>query len=156
MTVGSVEYIIIQFSGSHFRTEIVAELAKLIESETVRIIDLVFVLKDGEGTITTFEFDQLEELGSFATLAGEVGGFVNSEDIDYAADALDPGSSAVLIVWEDTWANGLYEAVRRAQGVMLEGARIPAQLVDAALADPRCRRRTEKLSGRTTGTNLDQ
>jgi uncharacterized membrane protein len=135
VTIGSVEYIIIEFPSNHIGAEIVPELAKLIESGTVRIIDLVFVLKDPEGKVTTFEFDQLEELAPFATLAGEVGGFVNSEDIDYAADALEPGSSAVLIVWEDTWANGLYEAVRGAQGVMLEGARIPAQLIDAALAD---------------------
>jgi uncharacterized membrane protein len=135
VALGSVEYIIIEFPDSHFRAEIVPELAKLIESETVRIIDLVFVLKDTDGKVSTFEFDQLEELAAFGTLAGEVGGFVNSEDIDYAADALEPGSSAVLIVWEDTWANGLYEAVRRSNGVMLEGARIPAQLIDAALAD---------------------
>jgi uncharacterized membrane protein len=133
--VGSVEYIIIEFPSSHFQAEIVPELAKLIESGTVRIFDLVFVLKDTDGKITTYEFDQLEELAPYAALSGEVGGFINSEDVDYAADALEPGSSAVLIVWEDTWANGLYEAVRRARGVMLEGARIPAQLVDAALAD---------------------
>jgi hypothetical protein len=133
--VGSVEYIIIEFPGSHFQAEIVPELAKLIESGTVRIFDLVFVLKDTDGKIITYEFDQLEELAPYAALSGEVGGFINSEDVDYAADALEPGSSAVLIVWEDTWANGLYDAVRRARGVMLEGARIPAQLVDAALAD---------------------
>jgi Family of unknown function (DUF6325) len=72
--------------------------SKLIESGTVRIIDLVFVLKDTDGKVTTFEFDQLEELAAFGTLAGEVGGFVNLEDIDYAADALEPGPSAVLIV----------------------------------------------------------
>jgi hypothetical protein len=135
VSVGSVEYIIIEFPGSHFQAEIVPELAKLIESGTVRIFDLVFVLKDGDGKIATFEFDDLDELAPFATLTGEVGGFINSEDVDYAADALEPGSSAVLIVWEDTWANGLYDAVRGAQGVLLEGARIPARLVDAALAD---------------------
>ena len=90
MALGSVEYIIIEFSDSHVRAEIVPELAKLIESETVRIIDLVFVLKDSDGKVSTFEFDQLEELAALGTLAGEVGGFVNSEDIDYAADALEP------------------------------------------------------------------
>ncbi len=91
MALGSVEYIIIEFPDSHFRAEIVPELAKLIESETVRIIDLVFVLKDSDGKVSTFEFDQLEELAAFGTLAGEVGGFVNSEDIDYAADSARAG-----------------------------------------------------------------
>ncbi len=135
MRIGPVEYIIIQFPGGHVQGEIVPALAKLIENETVRIIDLVFVLKDADGKVTTFEFDQLDELAPFATLAGEVGGLVNEEDIEYAADALEPGSSALLIVWEDTWAMELYETVRGAQGVMLEGARIPAALIDAAFAD---------------------
>ncbi len=135
MGIGPVEYIIIGFPGGHFRAEIVPALAKLIENETVRIIDLVFVLKDDDGKVTTYEFDQLDELAPFATLAGEVGGIVNAEDVEYAADSLEPGSSAVLIVWEDTWATEFSDAVRGAEGVMLEGARIPAQLIEEAFAD---------------------
>jgi hypothetical protein len=135
VAIGPVEYIIIGFPGNHFKGEIVPALAKLIESETVRIIDLVFILKDAEGGVVTFEFDQLEELAPFATIQGEVGGLINQEDIEYAAEALEPESSAAVLVWEDTWATEFAEAVRGAEGVVLEGARISADLVEAAFAD---------------------
>lgn len=135
MGVGPVEYLILGFPGDHFKDEIVSPLAKLIDSGTVRIIDLVFILKDDDGNVTTFEFDQLEELAPFSTLEGEVSGLITQEDIDYAADSLEPGTSAAVLLWEDTWATEFAEAVRGAGGVMLEGARIPADLLKAASAD---------------------
>ena len=133
MAIGPVEYMIIEFPGNHFHAEIVPAIAKLIESQTVRIVDLVFIMKDADGQVTTYEFDQLEELAPFATLQGEVGGLVNQDDIDYAAAALHADSSAAVLVWEDTWASELATAVRGAGGVVVEGARIPAELIDAAL-----------------------
>jgi len=133
--VGPVEYIILGFPGNHFKSEIVPALAKLIDSRTVRIIDLIFILKDGDGNVTTFEFDQLEELAPFSTLEGEISGLINQEDVAYAADALEPNTSAAILVWEDTWATEFAEAVRNAGGVMLEGARIPAELLETASTD---------------------
>ena len=135
MGVGPVEYIILGFPGSHFKSEIVPALAKLIDNGTVRIIDLIFILKDGDGNVTTFEFDQLEELASFSTLEGEISGLINQEDVAYAADALEPNTSAAILMWEDTWATEFAEAVWSAGGVMLEGARIPAELIETASAD---------------------
>ncbi len=135
MAIGPVEYIIFAFPGNHFTGEVVPALAKLIDSETVRIIDLVFIMKDSDGTVTTFEFDQLEDLAPYATLQGEVGGLLNEDDIQYAAEALEPNSSAALLVWEDTWATEFAEAIRNANGVVIEGARIPPELVEAAFGD---------------------
>jgi Family of unknown function (DUF6325) len=135
VSIGPVEYIILGFPGNQFKGEIVPALAKLIASETVRIIDLVFILKDSDGNITTFEFDQLDELAPFATLQGEVGGLIKADDIAYAGESLEPNSSAALLVWEDTWATEFAEAVRGAGGVVLEGARVPAELVEAAFAE---------------------
>ena len=135
MGVGPVEYIILGFPGSHFKSEIVPALAKLIDSRTVRIIDLIFILKDGDGNVTTFEFDQLEELAPFSTLEGEISGLINQEDVAYAADALEPNTSAAILMWEDTWATEFAEAVWNAGGVILEGARIPAELIETASAD---------------------
>ena len=135
MTIGPVEYIIIEFPGNHFHSEIVPALAKLIDSGTVRIIDLVFIMKDADGKVTTFEFDQLEELAPFGTLQGEVTGLVNQEDIDYVTAALQPNSSVAVLVWEDAWAAELASAVRGAGGEVVEGARIPAELVEVAFAE---------------------
>lgn len=134
MSIGPVEYILIGFPGNHFKGEIAPAIARLIESRTIRIIDLVFIGKDNDGNVAVFEFDQLDELAPFAALQGEAGGLVSDEDVAYAAAALEPDSSAALIVWEDTWATEFAEAVRKANGVVIEGARIPYELVDEALA----------------------
>lgn len=135
LDIGPVEYLLIGFPGNEFKGEIAPALGRLIESGTVRIIDLVFISKGLDGDVVTFEFDQLESLAPFAALDGEAGGLVGPEDIAHAATALEPGCSAALLVWEDTWATELAKAVRDANGVILEGARIPYDLVQEALAE---------------------
>lgn len=135
MNIGPVEYLLIGFPGNKFTGEIAPALGRLIENNTVRIIDLVFVGKDAEGNVTAFEFDQIEELAPFADLPGEAGGLLTEQDVAYAAAALEPNSSAALLVWEDTWATELATAIRNADGVVLEGARIPHDLVERAMAE---------------------
>jgi hypothetical protein len=135
VTIGPVEYLLIEFPGNKFTGEIVPALERLIESRTVRIIDLVFIRKDADGTTTTLEFDQLDEFSAFAALEGEAGGLVGKEDIAYAGAGLQPNSSAALLVWEDTWATELAQAIRNANGVVIEGARIPHDLVEQAFSE---------------------
>lgn len=135
MSIGPVEYILISFPGNEFTGEIAPALGRLIENETVRIVDLVFVSKDREGNVTVLEFDQLEELAPFAALQGEAGGLLGDEDVAYAAAALESNSSAMLIVWEDTWATELAEAIRNSHGVVVEGSRIPHDLIEQAMAE---------------------
>jgi hypothetical protein len=133
MGVGPVEYIVVGFPGNGFNGEIVPELAKLIDNETIRILDLLFVGKDSSGEVAMFEFDQLDELAPFADLDGEVGGVLGEEDIAYVAASLEPGMSAALLVWEDRWAAPFADAIRESGGVLLEGGRIPYDLVQEAL-----------------------
>jgi hypothetical protein len=135
MPIGPVEYIIVGFPGNQFTGEIAPELGKLIDSGTIKVIDLVFITKDEDGNVASFEFDQRDELAAFAQLDGEVGGILSQEDIDYASDALEPNSSAALLIWEDTWAAPFVEALRNSGGVLIEGSRIPHELVEAALAE---------------------
>ncbi len=135
MEIGPVEYLIMGFPGNKFTGRIAPELAKLVDSGTVRILDLTFIGKDPDGNVVTFEFDQLDELAPFADVDGEIGGIVSAEDIDYVGSMLEPNSSAALLVWEDRWAAPLVEALRAADGVVLEGARIPRELVEAAFAE---------------------
>jgi uncharacterized membrane protein len=130
-----VEYVIIGFPGNQFKGEIVPALADLVDSGTIRIIDLVFIGKSEDGDVVTFEVDgDHAELEVFNTLEGEVGDFINDDDIAHAASALEPGSSAALLLWEDLWATPFVEAVRNAGGVLLEGARIPRELIEEAEA----------------------
>jgi hypothetical protein len=131
-----VEYLIIGFPGNRFSGEIMPALTELVEGGVIRIIDLVFVKKDADGEVTTFEYEDLQEAAElgFENLDGEAGGLLNDEDLDLAAAALAPDSSAALIVWEQRWAERIADAIRNAGGEIVAGERIPGPVVDAALA----------------------
>jgi uncharacterized membrane protein len=133
--MGPVSYTVIAFPGNKFSGKIVPEVEKLISSDTIRILDLVFVGKDERGDTISLEFDQLGELEGFGDLEGEVGGLVNMEDLDHVAAGLPEGNSALVILWEDLWAKPFVEAVVEAGGVVIDSARIPRDLVEAAMAE---------------------
>ena len=134
MGIGPVEYMIVGFPGNQFNGAIAPELAKLVDSGTIRILDLVFIMKDADGSVLAFEVDEQDSLALYKDIDGEVGGWVGSEDIEHAADALEPNSAAALLVWEDVWATPFVEAMRDSGGVLIEGARIPHDLVEDVLA----------------------
>ena len=129
MAMGPVEYIIIGFPENQFKGEIVPALADLVESGTVRILDLVFVMKDAAGTVTSVEY---EDLPGMSDLEGEADGLLSEEDLEMVAEVLEPNSSGLMIVWEDLWASRLAAALRDAGGVILSGERIPHDIVEAA------------------------
>ena len=133
MAIGPVEYVILGFPDNKFTGRIVPELAKLIDNGLVRILDLTFISKDADGEVTVIEFDALEELAAFAGLDAEIGGILSEDDIAHAAAGLDPNSSAALLIWEDRWAAPFAEAVRDANGVILEGARVPHEIIQSAV-----------------------
>ena len=132
--IGPVEYLLVAFPENRFSGEIVPALADLVSSGTVRILDLAFVTKNADGDVLAFEYEDLEGFGGLGDVDGEVGGLLNTEDLELAADALEPGSSAALLVWEDVWAAPFAHAVRNAGGIILGGERIPHVIVQAALA----------------------
>ena len=132
--IGPVEYMIVAFPGNKFRGEIAPALADLVESETIRIIDLAFVGKDADGNVVAFELSDLDEdvQEKINTLDPETGGLLNEEDLMAAAEELDPNSSAALLVWEDVGAAKVAQAIRDADGVVLDIERIPHEIVQAA------------------------
>ncbi len=132
MAIGPVEYIIVGFPGNQFNGEIAPELAKLVESGTIRILDLVFISKDADGNVAAIDFEDHHDVALFNLIDGDVGGFISDEDVEYAAVELEPNSSAALLIWEDVWATPFVEAMRNSGGVLIEGARIPHDLIEAA------------------------
>jgi hypothetical protein len=134
MSIGPVEYMMIGFPGNKFRGDILPELVALVQSGTVRILDLVFISKDDEGEFLVLEADEDEAFAVFGEVDGDIGGFIGDEDIAYAVESLEPNSSVLLLMWEDLWAGPLADAIRAADGIILEGARIPHDLVAAAEA----------------------
>jgi hypothetical protein len=130
--MGPVEYIVVGFPGNEFNGQIAPELIALVESGTVRILDLIFIGKDAEGDVLAFEIDELGDAG-FDQLPGEVGGLIGPEDIEFVAAQLEANSSAALLIWEDVWAAPFAAAVLESGGVLLQGARIPHAVIESAL-----------------------
>jgi hypothetical protein len=132
--IGPVEYMVVGFPGNKFRGEIAPALADLVEAGTIRIIDLTFVGKDADGNVLALELNDLDPdvQEAFGSVEHEVGGLFNEEDLEAVAEQLEPNSSAALLVWEDVWAARFANAVRDADGVLLDIQRIPHEVVMAA------------------------
>lgn len=133
-----LEYIIIGFPENNFSGEIIPELAALVDGGLIRIVDMVFVAKGDDGSAVVLEVDEHDHLSAFVALEGDVGGVIGPDDIEHAAESIASGSSVLVLVWEDLWAAPLTDALRRAGGELIEGARIPAEIVEeveAALAN---------------------
>jgi len=135
MSIGPVEYLIVAFPGNQFKGEIVPALAELVESGTIRIIDLAFVMKDADGAVVTAEMGDLDSdvFKAFDALTPETLGLLNEEDLAAAAEELEPNSSAALLVWEDVWATKLRDAILNAGGEVLDLERLPYEVVQAAV-----------------------
>jgi len=133
--VGPVEYIALAFPGNKFKGDIIPALQELVDSKTIRIIDLAFVSKDADGNVLAMEVEEMDsEAGkAFASLQHEVGDLVNEADLKEIGAGLEPNSSAAILVWEDAWATKFANAVRDAGGILLDRQTLPHQVVQAAL-----------------------
>jgi hypothetical protein len=133
--MGPVDYLLVEFPGNDFKGEIVPALAELTQNGTIRIIDLLFIRKDEEGTITWQELTDLPgaNAAAFEDLDGEVNDLLNEDDIVREAKLLQPHSSAAVLVYENVWATRLRDAVVNAGGRLVDHARVPAAVVEEAL-----------------------
>jgi uncharacterized membrane protein len=135
VSIGPVEYMVVAFPGNRFKGEIVPALQELVDSGTIRIIDLAFVVKDADGNVAGVELeDQGSEIfAAFEAVTMDRDGLINDDDMMDIGEALDPDSSAAILVWEDVWATRFADAVRGAGGVLVDIQRIPRDIVQAAI-----------------------
>ena len=135
MTVGPVEYVVVAFPGNKFTGNIAPALADLVEAGTIRVMDLAFVTKDEEGNVLGFELTDLDddEARVFDGLGGDGLDLISAEDLHAVGEELEPNSSAAMLVWENTWATKFAEAIREADGDVLDHDRIPHDVVQAAI-----------------------
>jgi hypothetical protein len=132
--IGPVDYLIVGFPGNEFTGEIAPALADLVDSGTIRIIDIAFVGKNADGDTIAMELSELapDVQAALDKLDIEVSGLFNEDDLQDAADALEPNTSAALLVWENVWARRTAQAMRDAGGVVLAFERLPHEVVQAA------------------------
>ena len=129
--IGPVDYALIVFPGNKFRGEIAPAIGDLVDDGTIRIIDIAFVGKDADGSTVAMEMTELDAdvQEGLEKLGIEVGGLFSDEDLVGAAEALEPNSSAALLIWENVWARKVAQAMRDAGGVMVAFERIPHDVV---------------------------
>lgn len=133
--LGPVDYLVVEFPGSNFNGEIMPELVSLVQRGIVRVLDLVLIKKEEDGSYDAFEFDDIEDgvLGELRELERELADVLSADDVASVAEALEPGSTAGLLVYENLWAAPFASAVRRSGGQLIADGRIPVQALIAAL-----------------------
>jgi len=134
--LGPIDIVIIAYPADAPMTGEAAPLMlDLVERGIIRVLDVLFVMENADGTYSGFEATDLEDdrIGDLRIFEGASSGLLGEEDIATAAEALDPGSAAVLIVYENRWAAPFAAAVRRNGGVVVANERIPVQDVMEAL-----------------------
>ena len=144
MSLGPVEVLMLRFPGNRFRGEIAPALADLVDSGTVRVIDLLFAIKDADGDLDVLELTDMEgDLSVFAPATSELANTLTEDDARVLSRSLPNNSSAAILLFENTWAKTFVDAVSRADGEVILNERIPRAAVDeliaarsAALASP--------------------
>jgi Family of unknown function (DUF6325) len=135
MEVGPVDVYIIGFPGNKFSGKIAPAIGELVDNGTIRILDLLFVMKAEDGTVATIAIEDLDEEGAaFAELDITEPGSLNEEDADEVSEDLPANSSALLIAYENVWARKVVSALADADAVLIDSIRIPAEVVEQALA----------------------
>lgn len=135
---GPRDYLLVEFPGSRFPVELVPDLRELVDRGTIRILDLVVVRKDAAGEVSFFELETADatEAAPLAELRRGLVGSLSADDVAGMTSGLARGSSAGLLVWENTWATPLGEAIDRMGGRVLARGRIPASAADSTGGDP--------------------
>lgn len=131
--IGPIDYLIVEWPGRQPNGEAAPHLIDLVERGLIRIIDLAFIAKDEDGAVTRLELADLgDEVEAFAEFEGASTGLLSEEDTGEAANALEPGTSAALLVYENLWAAPFASALRSSGGQLVASGRIPVQdLIDA-------------------------
>ncbi len=134
--LGPVDWFVVEFPGSKFHGEIAPALDDLIDRGIIRLLDLVILKKDTDGSLEAFELADLDEseIGRLRTYEAKLATLLGEDDVAAVAEAIEPGSTAACLVYENTWAAPFASAMRRAGGQLVADGRIPIQALLAASA----------------------
>jgi hypothetical protein len=133
--MGPIDYLVVEFPGSRMTGEGLPLLVDLVDRGIIRVLDLVFVKKELDGSVKGLALADLDSDGQLdlAVFEGASSGLLGREDLDDAGSVLEPGSSAGLLVYENRWAAPFAKALRKGGGQLVASGRIPVQAVLAAL-----------------------
>jgi hypothetical protein len=134
-SLGPVDYIVVEFpaGASNFTGEMADELLRLVDAGTIRVIDVLILTKNEDGTVDAMELSDIEQLGPLQKVEAQLAELLAEEDVAHLAAAMDPGSTAGVLIWENLWAAPFGAAARRSGGQLIASGRIPIQAIIASI-----------------------
>jgi hypothetical protein len=137
--LGPVDFVVVEFpaGAKNFTGEMATELLKLVDAGTIRIIDVLILDKNEDGSVDATELSDIEQLGEMQGIEAELAELLAADDVDHLAAAMKPGSTAGVLIFENLWAAPFASAARRSGGQLIANGRIPIQAIIASIeADP--------------------
>ena len=137
--LGPVDFVVVEFpaGAKNFTGEMATELLKLVDAGTIRIIDVLILDKNEDGSVDATELSDIEQLGEMQGIEAELAELLAADDVDHLATAMEPGSTAGVLIFENLWAAPFASAARRSGGQLIANGRIPIQAIIASIeAEP--------------------
>ena len=133
--LGPVDYLVVEFPAgtSNFTGEMAKELLALVDSGTIRVIDVLILTKNEDGSVDAMELSDIEDLGPLRAVEAELAELLAADDVEDLAAAMEPGSTAGVLIWENLWAAPFASAARRSGGQLIANGRIPIQAIIASI-----------------------
>ena len=134
-SLGPVDYVVVEFpaGASNFTGEMAAELLRLVDAGIIRVIDVLILTKDDDGTVDAMELSDVPELGELEAVEAQLAELLAADDVEHLAAAMEPGSTAGVLIWENLWAAPFASAARRSGGQLIATGRIPIQAIIASI-----------------------
>src|SRR3954454_24497556 len=129
--LGPVDYAVVEFpaGAQNFTGEMAAELVKLVDAGTIRVVDVLILDKNEDGSVDVTELSDVEQLGGLQSIEAELAGLLSADDVVHLAAAMEPGSTAGVLIWENLWAAPFASAARRSGGQLIANGRITIQAI---------------------------
>ena len=133
--LGPVDYLVVEFpaGASNFTGEMAKELLALVDSGTIRVIDVLILTKSEDGSVEATELSDIDELGELQAVEAQLAELLAADDVEHLAAAMEPGSTAGVLIWENLWAAPFAAAARRSGGQLIANGRIPIQAIIASI-----------------------
>ena len=133
--LGPVDYLVVEFpaGASNFTGEMATELIALVDAGTIRVIDVLILTKNEDGSVDATELSDIEELGELEAVEAQLAELLAEDDVIQLAAAMEPGSVAGVLIWENLWAAPFASAARRSGGQLIANGRIPIQAIIASI-----------------------
>ena len=134
-SLGPVDYVVVEFpaGASNFTGEMTEELVRLVGAGIIRVIDVLILTKSDDGTVDAIELSEVPELGDLQAIEAQLAELLAADDVENLAAAMEPGSTAGVLIWENLWAAPFASAARRSGGQLIATGRIPIQAIIASI-----------------------